>query len=69
MPKVAGVLELAKLEEQIIRNEDFLSRLFLDKALEFYRGLNYIKSTGASFTHTRLDAAKNLRCLQAIAEK
>jgi polysaccharide pyruvyl transferase CsaB len=69
MPKVVGVLELAKLEDKIIRNEDFLSGSFLDKALEFYKRHDQLKSTDESISHPRLDAARNFSCLQAIAGK
>lgn len=70
MPKVAGVLELAKLEDMLICNEDFLSGSFLDKALNFYSPNSQKNLTSKAIqNHARLDAAQNFRFLQTLAGK
>tara|TARA_R100000656_G_scaffold82155_1_gene60127 strand:+ start:91 stop:1254 length:1164 start_codon:yes stop_codon:yes gene_type:complete len=65
MPKVAGVLKLAGLQNRIISNDDFLSGNFLSKTLLFYKQsaaaqLNSIKQ------HPRLLAKQNFKHLHHI---
>lgn len=68
MPKVVGVLELAKLEDRIINNADFLSGEFQDRAFEFCN--RFIESQAMmidSFTHPRLLAEANFKQLRKLA--
>lgn len=67
MPKVVGVLELAKLEDRIINNADFLSGKFQDRAFEFYSRFIESQSMMDSFTHPRLLAESNFKQLRKLA--
>lgn len=67
MPKVAGVLELAQLEDRLITNQDFLSGAFLDRALKFFTLTMKSKAVlEENFTHTHLLAVDNFKHLQKI---
>lgn len=67
MPKVVGVLELAKLEDRIISNQDFLSGEFLDRAFGAVRSIIESQSTLSNgFMHPKLLAEKNFKHVKQL---
>lgn len=67
MPKVVGVLELAKLEERIIANADFLSGAFQDRAFAFLKSHIEPQSLlSTSFMHPKLLAEQNFKQLKQL---
>jgi polysaccharide pyruvyl transferase CsaB len=70
MPKVAGVLELAKLEDRIVSNQDFLSGRYLGTALQFCKSIMDSQSAlGDSFSHPRRLAVGNFIQLRLLSVK
>ncbi len=68
MPKVVGVLELAKLEDRIVTNTEFLSGAFQNKAVEFYnRSIESQTSFESIEPHPRQFAVYNFTRLRELA--
>ncbi len=67
MPKVNGVLELAKLEDNLIANNDFLSGNFIEGTLQLCRSSAESKiAFEKNFSHPRLSAKNNFIFLKQI---
>ena len=70
MPKVVGVLELAKLQDQIVSNQDFLSGRYLSLALRFCKSIMDSQSALTDgVSHPRLLAIGNFTQLRLLSVK